>query len=87
MEKKHKNLINISIVLGIILIVPLIVFFVGTSFGLFEYAKEGQTRSVVKIGGIRVTILNDSENNLDLINGYPMPDSEGLLRNPIEFNI
>ena len=87
MEKKHKNLINISIVLSIFILVPLIVFFLGKSLGLFEYAKEGQTRSVVTLGGIKVTILNDSEDNLDLINGYPIPDSEGLLRNPIEFNI
>ena len=87
MEDKKRLIKSISITFGILIVLLLVLFFVGKAFGLFSYAKEGQTRSIVTLGGIKVTILNDSEDNLDLINGYPMPDSEGLLRNPIEFNI
>jgi len=65
----------------------LVVFLVSKSFGFFNYEKHGETRSVVSVGGIKVTILNNSENNLDLLNAYPMPDSEGLQGTPIEFNI
>ena len=87
MEDKKRLIKSISITFGILIVLLLVLFFVGKAFGLFSYAKEGQTRSIVTLGGINVTILNDSEDNLDLINGYPIPDSEGLLRNPIEFNI
>ena len=87
MEDRKRLIKSISITFGILIVLLLVLFFVGKAFGLFSYAKEGQTRSIVTLGGINVTILNDSEDNLDLINGYPIPDSEGLLRNPIEFNI
>ena len=87
MEKKHRKLINISIALGIFVIVPLFIYCLGTSFGLFKYEKHGDTRSVVSVSGLKVTVLDNTEDNLDLLNAYPMPDSEGLLRSPIVFNI
>ena len=87
MEDRKRLIINISVVLGILIVLLLVLFFVGKSLGIFKYEKHGDTRSVVSVSGLKVTILDNTEDNLDLLNAYPMPDSEGLLRSPIVFNI
>ena len=87
MEKKNKIIRNVSIVVIVLVLMALIVFLVGRSFGFFQYAKHGDTVNVITINGIDVTINNNSEEALNLQDTYPMYDSDGLLQTPFEFTI
>lgn len=84
-DKKRYFLIGFVVVILMILIV----FFVGRSFGFFKYIKEGETVNVITINGIKVDILDEEAANvaLNLENAYPMSDSEGLAQTPFEFKM
>ena len=77
------------IILGIItvLLMVLIVFLVGRSFGFFKYTKKGDVTNVITISGIKVDIENPENDALNLENAYPMNDEEGLALTPFVFTM
>jgi len=71
----------------VVLLMALIVFLVGRSFGFFKYVKEGEVVNIITINGIEVEIINKEADSLNLSNAYPMDDSEGLALTPFEFTM
>lgn len=84
MNQKVKRVL---IVLILVILVGVIIFFVGKSFGFFQYVRKGETVNIIAINGIDVEILNKDKNNLNLENAYPMYESEGLAQTPFEFTM
>lgn len=80
---------NKKMVLGIIvvLLLGIIIFIVGRSFGFFKYVKEGTIINTIKINGIEVKVLNPEDNALDLNSAYPMNDDDGLNLTPFQFEV
>ncbi len=80
---KNKRLI--FLIIAIIMLIAVVVFLVGRSFGFFSYAKEGETVNIISIKGIEIKILDSEADALNLQNAYPMTDSEGLSQIPFQF--
>ena len=87
MIKKNMTLRKIGIVALTLVLMVLVVFLVSASFGYFNYMKKGDTLNVISIKGIDVEIINDSENNLNINEAYPMYDDEGILNDPFTFTL
>lgn len=83
--KNKKKYIIIGFI--VVLLMTLIVFLVGRSFGFFKYVKEGEIVNIITINGIEVEIINKEADSLNLSNAYPMTDSEGLTLTPFEFTM
>ena len=81
----RKKWIFITIVT--ILLMVMIIFLVGRSFGFFRYIKKGETINILTINGIEVDIINQEVDTLNLENTYPISDSEGLALAPFEFTM
>ena len=77
------------IILGIVtvLLMVLIVFLIGRSFGFFKYIKIGDIANVITINGIKVDIENPENDALNLENAYPMSDEEGMSLTPFVFTM
>ncbi len=87
MVKKHAKLRMICLVLVVLVLMALIFFLVGRSFGFFQYAKKGEVVNVVTINGLSVSIDNATDNSLNLTDAYPMYDSQGLESAPFTLTI
>ena len=87
MVKKYANLKIIGLILAVLVLMILIVFLVGRSFGFFQYMKKGEVINVVAINGLSVNIDNTTDQALNLEDAYPMYDSEGLENDPFTFTI
>ncbi len=83
--KNRKKWIGIAIFM--IVLIVIIVFIVGRSFGFFRYIREGEIVNIIKINGIEVDILNKDKDALNLTNKYPVYDEEGLTYTPFEFTV
>ena len=83
-SKKTRNII---VTVSVIILVILLVFIVGNSFGFFKYIKKGDIVNIITIKGIEVEILNDEDDALNLENAYPISDSDGMLLTPFVFSM
>ena len=86
MVKKNQVIKNISLVLVVLILMALIIFLVGKSFGFFTYVKKGETVNVITINGIDIRITQDN-NALNLEDAYPVYDSQGLGNSPFVFTM
>lgn len=84
MSKKKKNILWIVITVVLML---MIVFLIGRSFGFFKYRKEGEEVNYITIKGIELEIVDPETDSLNLENAYPVDDSEGLSYTPFVFNM
>ena len=87
MVKKHSKLKMVVLIVTVLVLMALIVFLVGRSFGFFQYMKKGEVVNVVAINGLDITIDNETDDALNLTDAYPMYDSEGLQNAPFTFTI
>ena len=79
---KDKN--KLKIFSSLLIIVLLIM---GASFAIFQnYARQGGTNNLGATNCFRVT-FEGINNAINLANDYPIPDSEGLERNPYTFKV
>lgn len=82
MKQKKRSILLIITVIALMLI---IIFFVGRSFGFFQYIKKGENVNIITINGIVTQVINSENDALNLENAYPITDSEGLSLDPFEF--
>lgn len=83
---KHRKHLILFIV-TVIILMSMIIFLIGNSFGFFRYVKKGETVNIITIRGIEVEILNAENKALLLENSYPISDSEGMSHTPFEFKM
>lgn len=84
MKRKTKIML---FVIALIILILMIIFLVGKSFGFFRYIKKGETVNIITIGGIEVEILNEENNALTFENAYPISDRDGMDLTPFEFKM
>lgn len=87
MGDKMKNNKKIILFVLVLILIGVVVFLVGKSFGFFQYAREGETVNIITISGIEVEILSEEEDVLNLENAYPMYDEEGKSLTPFIFKV
>ena len=87
MVKKHSKLKMVVLIVTVLVLMALIVFLVGRSFGFFQYMKKGEVVNVVAINGLDITIDNETDDALNLTDAYPEYDSDGLQNDPFTFTI
>ena len=84
-----KNKINsktVIIVIVTLILMGLIIFFVGRSYGFFQYVKKGETTNVVSIKGIRINVIED-DNALNLENAEPLYDKDSMELKAFKFSM
>lgn len=86
MIRKKNNIKTIIIVIAVLILMGLIIFFVGRSYGFFQYVKKGETTNVVSIKGIRINVIED-DNALNLENAEPLYDKDGMELKAFTFSI
>ena len=87
MVKKHSKLKLALLITSVLVLMMLIVFLVGRSFGFFQYAKKGDVVNIISIKGLVVSVDNTTDNALNLTNVYPEYDADGLKHDPFIFTI
>ena len=84
---KKKNIIKyIILAIAVLILMGLIIFFVGRSYGFFQYVKKGDVTHVVTIKGIKVNIIEDND-ALNLLNAEPLYDADGMELKAFTFSI
>ena len=86
MIRKKNNIKTIIIVIVTLILVGLIIFFVGRSYGFFQYVKKGETTNVVSIKGIKINVIED-DNALNLENAEPLYDKDGMELKAFKFSM
>ena len=87
MVEKKLTIKNISLVIVVLILMVLIVFMVGKAFGFFSYAKEGSVVNSITIRGLTVDIDSESDDALNIVNAYPMYDSQGMENEAFIFTV
>ncbi len=87
MIKKHAKLKTSLLILSVLVLMALIIFLVGRSFGFFQYAKKGDVINIIAINGLNVSIDNTTDDALNLTNSFPEYDIDGLNHDPFVFNV
>ena len=84
MNQRLKQYKKIRIILSVLLVVILLI---GTSFAIFQnFARQSGTNNLGATSCFSVT-FEGVNNAINLANDYPIPDSEGLERNPYTFKV
>ena len=84
MNQRLKQYKKIRIILSVLLVVILLI---GTSFAIFQnFARQSGTNNLGATNCFSVT-FEGVNNAINLANDYPIPDSEGLERNPYTFKV
>ena len=82
MNQRLKQYKKIRIILSVLLVVILLI---GTSFAIFQnFARQSGTNNLGATNCFSV-IFEGVNNAINLANDYPIPDSEGLERDPYTF--
>ena len=87
MVEKKLTIKNISLVIVVLILMVLIVFMVGKTFGFFSYAKEGAVVNSITIRGLTVNIDSETDDALNIVNAYPMYDSQGMENEAFIFTV
>ena len=84
MNQRLKQYKKIRIILSVLLVVILLI---GTSFAIFQnFARQSGTNNLGATNCFSVT-FEGVNNAINLANDYPIPDSEGLEREPYTFKV
>ena len=84
MNQRLKQYKKIRIILSVLLVVILLI---GTSFAIFQnFARQSGTNNLGATNCFSVT-FEGVNNAINLANDYPIPDSEGLERDPYTFKV
>ena len=84
MNQRLKQYKKIRIILSVLLVVILLI---GTSFAIFQnFARQSGTNNLGATNCFSV-IFEGVNNAINLANDYPIPDSEGLERDPYTFKV
>ena len=84
MNQKLKKYKRVRIILSVLLVVILLI---GTSFAIFQnFARQSGTNNIGATNCFSVT-FEGVNNAINLANDYPIPDDEGLERNPYTFKV
>ena len=84
MNQRVKQYKKIRIILSVLLVVILLI---GTSFAIFQnFARQSGTNNLGATNCFSVT-FEGVNNAINLANDYPIPDSEGLERDPYTFKV
>ena len=84
MNQKLKKYKKIRIILSVLLVIVLLI---GTSFAVFQnFARQSGTNNLGATNCFSVTFTGVN-NAINLANDYPIPDSEGLERDPYTFKV
>ena len=84
MNQRLKQYKKIRIILSVLLVVILLI---GTSFAIFQnFARQSGTNNLGATNCFSVTFVGVN-NAINLANDYPIPDSEGLERDPYTFKV
>ena len=84
MNQRLKQYKKIRIILSVLLVVILLI---GTSFAIFQnFARQSGTNNLEATNCFSVT-FEGVNNAINLANDYPIPDSEGLERDPYTFKV
>ena len=77
---------NIIIIITTLILMGLVVFIVGRSYGFFAYKKEGTTPNIISIKGL-VANITANPNALTLNEAEPLYDEDGLAQEPFTFTV
>ena len=84
MNQRLKQYKKIRIILSVLLVVILLI---GTSFAIFQnFARQSGTNNLGATNCFSIT-FEGVNNAINLANDYPIPDSEGLEREPYTFKV
>ena len=84
MNQRLKQYKKIRIILSVLLVVILLI---GTSFAIFQnFARQSGTNNLGATNCFSIT-FEGVNNAINLANDYPIPDSEGLERDPYTFKV
>ena len=84
MNQKLKKYKRVRIILSILLVLILLI---GTSFAIFQnFARQSGTNNIGATNCFSVT-FEGVNNAINLANDYPIPDDEGLERDPYTFKV
>ena len=79
MKEKRRN------IMLIVLIVLLVLVIVALSYAAFRFAKPGQRDNVITLGTLELTLIEG--NTINLVDTYPLTDSEGLALEGYDFTL
>ena len=79
MKEKRRNIMLIVLILLLVLVI------VALSYAAFRFAKPGQRDNVITLGTLELTLIEG--NTINLVDTYPLTDSEGLALEGYDFTL